>query len=310
MYRDQLPQLSGRPFLTDGGLETTLIFHQGRELPEFAAFPLVTDDEGVAILADYLADYVAIARRHGAGFLLESVTWRASEDWGAKLGFSRADLAAANRRAVELLTQARDELPDEIPEAVVSGCIGPRGDGYDASHRMSANQAREYHAFQMETFAGTEADMVTAMTMTYSDEAIGVVNAARSVGIPAAISFTVETDGALPSGEPLGEAIERTDDATGGAAAYFMINCAHPTHFSPVLTGNQAWRERIRGVRANASTMSHAELDNSEELDEGDPHDLGLRCAKLRELLPELNVYGGCCGTDHRHLAAIARECL
>jgi S-methylmethionine-dependent homocysteine/selenocysteine methylase len=140
--------------------------------------------------------------------------------------------------------------------------------------------------------------------MTYVDEAIGVTRAAQDAVIPAAISFTVETDGDLPSGQALGEAIEEVDRATDSGPAYYMINCAHPTHFDSVLDGGD-WVGRIRGLRANASTCSHAELDEAEDLDDGDPQDLGARYGELRDRLPALNVVGGCCGTDHRHIGEI-----
>src|SRR5215217_3473169 len=188
---------------------------------------------------------------------------------------------------------------------VISGCVGPQDDGYRPAGTMSADAARGYHSTQIGTFADTAADMVTAITMTYPDEATGVTKAAQDVGLPVAISFTLEIDGRLPNRQALGDAIEEVDDATGGAPAYYMINCAHPTHFDAVVASDEAWRERIRGLRANASTMSHAELDEADGLDDGDPDDLGARYAALRTALPQLNVLGGCCGTDHRHVAAI-----
>ncbi len=190
---------------------------------------------------------------------------------------------------------------------VISGCIGPQGDGYSPESKLSAQEAEEYHSTQIGTFADTAADMVTAVTMTYSDEAIGVTRAAKAAGMPVAIHFTVETDGRLPSEELLGDAIAAVVDATDDGPAYFGINCAHPTHFDDVLAEAGDWRDRIRSLRANASTKSHAELDEATELDAGDPDDLGARYAGLRDVLPNLNVVGGCCGTDHRHVGAIAK---
>jgi S-methylmethionine-dependent homocysteine/selenocysteine methylase len=295
-----LPQLADdRLFVCDGGLETTLVFERGLELPCFAAFPLVTDDAGRALLRDYFAPYAAIARRHGAGMIVDTATWRANPDWGERLGFHPDALAEANRASVELAS--------EIAAAgdVINGVVGPRGDGYDARDAMSPAAARRYHAAQIETLAGAGADMITAVTLTYADEATGVVRAAGDAGVPAAISFTVETDGRLPSGEGLRSAIEQVDAETDGAAAYYMINCAHPTHFAAVVGGGGEWRERIRGIRANASRKSHAELDESGELDAGDPEELAARYRELRQAMPSLNVVGGCCGTSHEHVAAI-----
>ena len=304
-HRTSLPQLEGDLFLTDGGIETTLIFHQGLDLPEFAAFVLLDDDEGVDQLRRYYEPYLALARESGAGFVLESPTWRANPIWADRVGVSPEKLDELNRRAIGLMEELRDGAGTGDAPVVISGCIGPQDDGYRPSATMSADTARDYHSTQIGTFADTAADMVTAITMTYPDEAIGVALAAQDAGLPSAISFTVETDGRLPNGQALGDAIEEVDGATGGAPAYYMINCAHPTHFEAALATDAAWRERIRGLRANASMMSHAELDEAEELDDGDPEDLGARYAALRERLPRLNVLGGCCGTDHRHVAAI-----
>jgi homocysteine S-methyltransferase len=300
-YRAQLPQLSGDVFITDGGMETTLIFHEGIDLPLFAAFDLLKDDEGRAALRGYYASYVELARERGVGIVLDTPTWRASRDWGEQLGYSTGELDAVNRAAVSLVGELRGP-GDTI---VISGCIGPRGDGYRADDRMTAGEAEDYHARQIASFAPTEADLVSALTLTYVDEAVGIVRAATAAGMPAVVSFTVETDGLLPSGTTLQEAIERVDAETGSAAAYFMINCAHPTHFEHVLEEGAPWVTRIGGLRANASARSHAELDESETLDEGDPVDLGRRYGALRSRLPAASVVGGCCGTDHRHVAEI-----
>lgn len=207
---------------------------------------------------------------------------------------------------MELVEEVRESHETGETPIVISGAIGPQDDGYNPSEIMSAEQAREYHSTQVETFAGTAADIVSAITMTYVDEAIGITKAAQDADIPVVISFTVETDGRLPSGEALGDAITLVDEATAGGPVYFMINCAHPTHFDQVVAEPGDWRERIHGLRANASKMSHEELDEAEELDSGDPADLGARYDALRTDLPNLNVVGGCCGTDHRHVRAIA----
>jgi S-methylmethionine-dependent homocysteine/selenocysteine methylase len=283
-------------------METTLIFEQGMELPEFASFPLVETEEGRAALRAYFEPYLAIARERGVGILLDAPTWRANPDWGAKLGYSLAQLAEANRAAVAFMDGLRAGA-----DVLVSGCVGPRGDGYVPGELMSAAEADDYHGWQVETFAATSVELVSALTMTYVEEAIGIARAADTAGLPCVVSFTVETDGRLPSGQPLREAVEQVDAETGGTPAYFMINCAHPTHFADVLEEDGAWKERIRGLRANASKMSHAELDEAEELDAGNPDELASDYVSLREKLPNLTVVGGCCGTDHRHIDAISR---
>jgi homocysteine S-methyltransferase len=302
-YRTSLPQLEGDLFLTDGGIETSLIFHQGLDLPEFAAFVLLDSDAGLDQLRRYYEPYLELARERDVGFVLESPTWRASPGWAARLEVSAEKLDALNRRAIALMDELRASAGDA--PVVISGCVGPQGDGYRPAELLSPDAARDYHSTQIGTFADTAADMVTAVTMTYADEAIGVTQAARDLGLPVVISFTVETDGRLPNGQGLGEAIEQVDEATGGAPSYYMVNCAHPTHFEDVLGTDEPWRARIRGLRANASMLSHDELDAMDELDDGDPADLAARYAALRSRLPNLNVVGGCCGTDHRHIAAI-----
>ena len=309
-YRHSLPQLSGDVFLTDGGIETTLIFHENLALPDFAAFDLLNHDEGYQALRKYYRTYATLARDYEVGFILESATWRANPDWGARLGYTKETLAEMNRKAIALLHDIRKEYEQEKNPMVLSGCIGPRGDGYDPAEMMTEEEAQRYHAQQIETFKDTDADMVAAITMTHTAEAIGLTRAARAASMPVAISFTVETDGRLPSGQTLKEAIEQVDAATGNAPAYYMINCAHPTHFEDALAADEAWTRRIRGLRANASCLSHAELDEAETLDEGNPEELGNQYQALRARLNHLNVLGGCCGTDHRHLEAICKACV
>jgi len=314
LYRHRLPQLDDRLFLTDGGLETTLVFHDGMDLPCFASFPLLDSEAGLKRLRDYYAQYAMIAVANRRGFVLETPTWRANPDWGRQLGYDLAALDDINRRAITLMEEIRRHYAVAASPMVISGCLGPRGDGYQADGAMTAKAAQNYHARQIEVFASTAADMIAAFTMTYPDEAIGIVNAAHAAGLPSAISFTLETDGRLPSGDTLRDAIARVDDATSGAAAYFMINCAHPAHFERELGGDDggkdgAWLSRIRGVRANASKRSHAELDNSTDLDDGDPAQLGREIAALKRTLPGLAVLGGCCGTDHRHVEEIGLSC-
>jgi homocysteine S-methyltransferase len=301
-------QAAARPFLTDGGLETTLIFHRGIELREFAAFDLLRDERGTAALSDYFEPYLRLAREQNAGFVLDTATWRASPDWAERLGYSPEELEQALERSVQVARKIRSRHEAGGQPIVINGVVGPRGDGYVAGERMSADEAEQYHATAIGVFARAGADMVSAITMTYSEEATGIARAAAAAGVPAVISFTVETDGRLPSGQPLREAIEEVDAKTGGSPAYFMINCAHPLHFGPVLEEGGTWLERIGGLRANASKLSHAELDAAEELDTGDPVELGAGHRALGPLLPSMAVLGGCCGTDHRHVAEIARS--
>ncbi|HET7170019.1 MAG TPA: homocysteine S-methyltransferase family protein [Gaiellales bacterium] len=299
-------RLPGPLTLTDGGMETALHFHQGVDLPCFAAFPLVETEEGRESLRAYFRPYLDLARDRGLPFVLDAPTWRANADWGDELGYDAGALAAVNRRAVEFVDELRREaVRAGGPPIVTEALVGPRGDGYAPGRMMSAREAEEYHAPQLRAFADAAADQVAAMTIAHADEAVGIVRAARAVRLPVTVGFTLETDGRLPSGQPLAAAVEQVDRETDGAAERFMLNCAHPAHFAGVLAAGGAWRDRIGAVRANASMLSHAELDEAAELDEGDPDDLAVRYLALRDLLPSLEVVGGCCGTDIRHVTAI-----
>jgi homocysteine S-methyltransferase len=299
--RRPLPHLSGRPVVTDGGLETDLIFHHGVDLPDFAAFPLVDDERGRELLLDYYRDYIGIAVRVGADVQLETPTWRASGDWGDRLGYSAAELRRVNRDSVALLDRLRDEVGFE--SMLVSGCLGPRGDGYSAGDVVDPDSAAAYHTPQIEAFAEAGADLLTVLTLTGTGEAVGIVRAARAAGLPVAVSFTVEQDGRLPDGTSLYEAITTVD--AEAAPDYFMVNCAHPSHIAPALTTAGDWCSRIVGLRANASARSHEELDAATDLDEGDPIELARAQKALRPRLPSLALIGGCCGTDARHVAAM-----
>jgi len=291
--------------LTDGGLETTLIYHDGIDLPDFAAFTVLASEQGRAALAAYYEAYLTVAETRGLPIVLDTPTWRASSDWGARLGYSVEQLADVNRDSVAFL---REACAGRSVHILVSGAIGPRGDGYVAGETMTTADACAYHAPQIEALAGAGVDLVSAITMTYAEEAAGIALAATSAGVPVAVSFTVETDGTLPSGQALSDAVAEVDAETGRAPVHYMVNCAHPTHFSHVLADSPAGR--VRGVRVNASSKSHAELDEATELDMGDPLQLAADVAGLRDRGADLTVFGGCCGTDHRHIDAFAAALL
>jgi homocysteine S-methyltransferase len=304
-----LPQLQGKLFLADGGIETTLIFHEGIDLPHNAAFILLRSEEGKMRLRDYFEPYIAVAKEAGTGLVLESATWRSNPDWAARIGVGLGELDQLNREAILLLHKLRAEHATGSSPIVISGCVGPRGDGYRPEQIMTADEAQGYHTRQIEVFRDAGADMIAAITMTNIPEAIGIARAAEAAEIPVAISFTVETDGRLPTGMTLKAAIAEVDEATGGAPSYYMINCAHPSHFAAALAAEEPWVKRIKGIRANASRLSHADLDEASELDTGNPEELGREHRELFAILPHLAVMGGCCGTDHRHVRAIAKAC-
>lgn len=307
-FRAALPQLADALFLTDSGIETDLIFNGGWELPEFAAFVLLDDPAGRVALREYFLRHVVLAEAFGCGLILEAPTWRASRDWGARLGYSVSQLRGVNERAISLLTDIRRALASS--PIVISGCIGPQADAYHPSARMTAADAQTYHRDQIVVLAATDADLVHAMTLTYADEAIGITRAAMRADIPVAISFTTETDGRLPDGTSLADAIAAVDRATSSGPAYYGINCSHPTHFASAFPPDDDGGRRIRSLRANASSKSHAELDESETLDAGDPVELAGQYRDLRAHHQQLTILGGCCGTDATHVEAIAQACL
>ncbi len=305
-YRNELPQLSGDLFLTDAGLETDLIFNHGIEIREFAAHTLLPNPHGREAVANYLRGFLSLANKYDAGFVLDSQTWKAHMHWADDLGTNEQELRQSNKDAIALITELRDEFSGNRKPIVLNGVIGPRGDAYAPEAKLAARESEEYHSKQIDWLVATNVDMVTALTFTQSDEAIGVVRAAQSVGLPVVISFTVETDGSLPMGEPLNEAISAVDDSTNAAAAYFMVNCAHPDHFFHVLDDSH-WARRICGLRCNASRLSHAELDECEVLDDGDPVELADQYKAITNTMPWLNIFGGCCGSDLRHVTQIAQ---
>jgi S-methylmethionine-dependent homocysteine/selenocysteine methylase len=293
-------------YLTDGGMETTLVFHRGIDLNHFAAFELLNNEQGRQELKNYYQTYVDIATKNKLDFILEAPTWRANPDWGSLMGYTPERLSGINQDAIHFLRQFVRDQDHSADHFILSGCIGPRGDGYFPGSLMGVSEAKSYHMAQIQDFAYTDADLVTAMTISYGNEAVGIAKAARYFGIPVVISFTVETDGNLPSGETLAQAISMVDEQTSGYPTHFMINCAHPSHFIEVLRQAEGyWIKRIGGIRANASCKSHEELDNSETLDTGDKQQLTEGYQVSRDLLPNLKVIGGCCGTDHSHMEQI-----
>ena len=304
-YRNELPQLSGDLFLTDAGIETDLIFNHGIDIREFASHTLLPDPIAREVMANYYADFLSLADQYDAGFILDSQTWKAHRHWANDLNASEQELQKANEDSIAFIAGIRDRHSDNVKPIVLNGSIGPTSDAYAPEDRVGAKKAELYHAQQLGWLAETDVDMVSGVTFPRTDEAVGFVRAAQSLELPVVISFTVETDGCLPTGRPLGDAIQMVDDSTGGAAAYFMVNCAHPDHFFHVFDGAD-WTRRIRGLRCNASRLSHAELDACEVLDDGNPEEFGGQYRNILNKMPWLNIFGGCCGSDLRHVTQIA----
>jgi len=303
-----LPHQSADLFITDGGLETTLIFLKGIELPGFAAFSLLNTDAGCHTLKEYYRGYLDIAAAYHSQFILESPTWRANPDWIEKLGYPSSYLAEINTKAIALMQELKEEYLSQITNIVISGCIGPRGDGYVSANEMQPDAAQQYHAQQIQIFKKSGADMVSAFTMNYVAEAIGIARAAEAANIPCVISFTVENNGKLQTGMSLQDAIQQVDESVATRPIYYMVNCAHPTHFMQEMQKgkNAPWVQRIKGIRANASCKSHQELDEATELDRGNLEELGEAYEQLKKNFSQLNVFGGCCGTDDEHVREMA----
>ncbi len=310
VHKTTLPHQSPDLFLTDGGMETTLIFLEGFDLPSFASFDLFKDQKGFKAIQNYFHRYLQIAKDYKTGFILDSPTWRANPDWIKKLGYSDSAIVDINEKAVQLMVDLKEEFQDELNPILISGCIGPRGDGYNPRYIMTAEDAQMYHSSQIEIFSHTSVDLISALTMNYVEEAIGIVRAGNEVNLPVVLSFTVETDGKLPTGMTLKEAIGQVDKSAKEPPIYYMINCAHPSHFMEELQvgTTEPWTKRIRGIRANASRKSHAELDETADLDRGNPEELGIMYKQLKSLFNQLNVFGGCCGTDEEHVREIIKQ--
>ena len=305
-----LPQQRGQMFVTDGGIETHMIFNEGEDLPDMSVYLLNDSERGRQKMREYYRAYLPIAQAAGQGFLFDTNTWRASPDWGQRAGLDTARLRAANIAAVDFCAEMQAEFAAAGVGSIISGVIGPRRDAWQYDGRMTTEEAMDYHRLQVEAFADSAAAYVSVYTLTNVPEAVGIARLCREAGLPVVLSFTLETDGKLPGGKPLGEAIMETDAATDGYPAYYMINCVHPIHFASTIRHAGGWVDRIGGLRVNASMKSHAELDESPELDIGNIVDLAQRYQRLLPLLPNIRVIGGCCGTDHRHIAAICDACL
>lgn len=292
-----------RVFLTDGGFETSMLYHEGLDLPSFAACVILDSAAGRAAMTRYFSHYLGIAEAEGTGFILDTNSWRSGAHWGPELKRSAADMLRLSRDSVTFAKELRANWAARVSPILINGVVGPSGDGYAPETELDASLAQRLHASQIEVFADEGVDMVSAITLTHSGEAIGIARAAAVVGLPVVISFTVETDGKLPNGQSIAEAIAEVDRETDSAPIYYMINCAHPEHFKGALSAD--WTARIGAVRANASRLSHAELDVAESLDEGDPQEFGALHVELAKRLPGLRVVGGCCGTDHRHVSHV-----
>lgn len=304
-YRENLPLLGSDIYACYVGMSTEILYKDGIDLPGFASYPLLSNPKHKNLIRNYYCNLMDLARDQNVGLILDSETWAANRDRGAELGFSPSDLKEFNIEAIKLIAEVREEKGD-FP-TVLCGQVGPRGDGYAPADQMSTHEAEDYHSEQIEVYSNTEADLVSGFTLCYPEEASGVVRAAQRFDIPVAIAFTVETDGRLPTGISVKEAIEQVDEESNGGALYYLINCAHPDHFTNIFS-DEPWMKRLRGIVANASRCSHSELDVAEELDEGNPDELGIQIGELRKQFSHFNILGGCCGSNLQHMKRILEE--
>jgi len=302
------PRLDGKFYLTEGGAETEILYKWGFELPEFAMFPLLDNSEADAVIRGMYRRYFDVAEAHDTGLLILGHDYRASPDWGAKLGYTPEALVEMQHRTIQFLTDMRTEYEGRVTDVYVGGCIGPRGDAYGTGGDITESEAEDYHSVQLTTLKETDADMAVAVTLNNIPEAVGIVRAAAAIGFPVGISLTLTTQGRLRSGPSLREAVESIEEATGGTAAWFGTNCAHPLEFEPAIADSGAWTERLRYIRPNAVKMEQVALCKLGHLEDGDPVELGEQMGDVARRFPRADILGGCCGTDERHLAEIAKN--
>ncbi|WP_135504117.1 homocysteine S-methyltransferase family protein [Roseovarius aestuariivivens] len=302
------PRLENKFYLTEGGTETDVLYNYGFELPEFAMFPLLDDPEADKVIRDLYRRYFDVAEKHQTGMLVLGHDYRASPDWGAKLGYTPEGLAEMERRTIGFLEDLRREYEGRVSDVYIAGCVGPRGDAYGTGGGITESEAEDYHAVQLSTLKSTSADMAISLTLNNIPEAIGIVRAAAAIGIPIGISLTLTTEGRLRSGPSLREAIEEIDEKTNGAAAWFGTNCAHPLEFATALADDGPWLDRLRYIRPNAVQMDQIALCKLGHLEDGDPVELGRQMGDVARRFPRADILGGCCGTDERHLGEIAKN--
>jgi homocysteine S-methyltransferase len=306
----QFPQQqSGVNYLTEGGQETEIMYKYGYELPHFAMFPLLDNPRAVAELRGMYDRYLDTAARHGFGVVMGGLDYRASPDWAALLGYRGEALAEMQLRSIDFLRDAAKPYQGQVPAILYAGIVGPRGDAYERNQTITASEAEDYHSEQLATLVRADVDLVEAMTFNSIDEVIGLARAARSVGLPLSVSFTLDNSTQrLVSGPSLREAIETVDAQAGDdRPTFYGINCSHPLEFMPAIEPGP-WFERVRVLRPNAAMMDKISLCTLGHLEAGDPAHLGELMGGLAKQYPHIDMWGGCCGTWDTHLDAIARS--
>ena len=294
MAHKDSPGLAGRLMTSGGGFETWMQYVDGFTLRHFCGFELLNDARGITCLRDYQRKIIEAAVANGFGVINEGLHYRASRDWGELIGFSKEALEDINIRGIEFYRELGREYDSPDTPMLVGGVIGPRGDAYNVGRTPDAAEAEDYHSEQILTFSSVQ-------------EAIGLVRAAKAAGMPVIVSFIAANGGRLQGGETLQQAITLVDAATGSGPDYYMINCTHPTEFEQGLTPGD-WTTRLGGFMPNAVAMETLDLCKLGHLEDGDPAELGHQMADLARRFPHINVWGGCCGTDGRHIGQITRQ--
>lgn len=301
-------QRQGVRFLTEGGQETEIMYKFGHELPEFAMYPLLENAAAMAELKGMYERVLDVAATHGFAVMLTGLDYRASPDWGAKLGYSREALANALIQSIEFLREVSRPYQGQISEIKIGGMTGPRGDAYSLNKSITAEEAEDYHSFHTEVVKRAGVSFTSAVTFNSVPEAIGAARAAAKLDMPIYISFTLDSNHRLKSGPSLKEAIETVDREAGVAKPdFYGLNCSHPLEFEPALEPGD-WIKRVRSLRPNASAKDKMELCTIGHLEDGDPVDLGLRMGALARRYPHIDIWGGCCGTWDKHLNQIAKN--
>lgn len=301
-------QCSDRTFLTEGGTETEIMFRYGHDFPHFAMFELLKNERAMADLRDMYTQYLDVVAETGFAALLSGLDYRASPDWGRLLGYSPQGLADVQVQCIDFLRDVAAPYAGQISEICYAGIIGPRGDAYGSGGTMTADEAQDYHSTQLTTLKGLDVDLAWAATFNNIPEAVGVARAAASIGVPVCIAFTLTSDHRLRSGPSLREAVETVDRETGDARPIgYGINCSHPLEYAPALEPGD-WFRRVRSIRPNAALMDKIALCKLNHLEEGDPVELGQQLGDLARDNPQIDMWGGCCGSWDKHLREIARN--
>ncbi len=308
-YKAFPTQRDGHLYMCEGGTETEFMYKHGFELPHFATFPLLENPKAASVMRDMYRSYLDVTASHGMSAIMGGLDYRASPDWGALLGYSPEGLAEANLNALDFLRNIANEYVGQLPEILINGMIGPRGDAYEANRTITENEAEDYHSVQLNTLKEAEVDLVLAMTFNNIPESIGVARAAAKVGLPLAISLSLDSSSRLNTGPSLAEAITTIDRSTNGSPDFYMVNCVHPIEYEPALESGD-WIKRVRGIRPNASKMDKMSLCSLGHLESGDPVELGQQMGDLARRYPHMDIWGGCCGTWEVHLDEIAKNVL